>query len=50
VEDDVSVDSETLLVIEFINLKINLAQSFKNAYKNRMCTHIFIKVSDHIYE
>jgi hypothetical protein len=49
VEGDVSVDSETLLVINFMNLKIKLAQSFKCTHKDRVCIGVFIRVSDHIY-
>jgi hypothetical protein len=33
VGDDVSVDSKTLLVTDFVNLKINPAQSFRCAYR-----------------
>jgi hypothetical protein len=29
---DVSIDSETILMIDFMNLKIKSAQSFKGAY------------------
>jgi hypothetical protein len=49
VGDDVSVDNETLLVTDFVNLKINPIQSFKCANKDRLCVHVFIGVSDHIY-
>jgi hypothetical protein len=47
VECDVSVDSETLLVTDFVNLKINPTQSFRGAHKSRMCMCVFIKVSPH---
>jgi hypothetical protein len=40
--DDVPVNNETLLVTDFINLKIKLTQSFKYDYKDRMCVCIFI--------
>jgi hypothetical protein len=30
---DVPVDSETLLVTDFVNLKIRLTQSFRGAHK-----------------
>jgi hypothetical protein len=42
---DVPVDSETLLVIDFVNLKIKLAQSFEGAHRDRVCVHMFIGVS-----
>jgi hypothetical protein len=45
----VSVDSEALLVIDFVNFKIKSAQSFEGAYKDRVCIHVFIEVSTHIY-
>jgi hypothetical protein len=45
---DVPVDSETLLMIDFVNLKIKLTQSFGCAHKDRVCVHIFREVSAHI--
>jgi hypothetical protein len=42
---NVLIDSETLLVTDFVNLKIKSAQSFECAHRNRMCVHIFIGVS-----
>jgi hypothetical protein len=45
VRDDVPVDNETLLVTDFVNLKIKSAQSFRDAYKGRVCVHVFIKMS-----
>jgi hypothetical protein len=38
---DVSVDNESLLVINFVNLKIKLTQSFRDAHRDRvfMCVH-----------
>jgi glucan phosphoethanolaminetransferase (alkaline phosphatase superfamily) len=45
VEGDISVDSEALLVTDFINLKIKLAQSFRVAHMGRVCVHVFIEVS-----
>jgi hypothetical protein len=44
VRDDVPVDNETLLVTDFVNLKIKSAQSFRDAYKGRVCVHVFIKM------
>jgi hypothetical protein len=46
---DVSVDSDVLLVIDFVNLKIKSAQSFRCAYSDRKCVCIFIGMSAHIY-
>jgi hypothetical protein len=45
VGDDVPVDSEALLVTDFVNLKIKLTQSFRGVHRGRMCIHIFIEVS-----
>jgi hypothetical protein len=42
---DVLVDSEALLVIDFVNLKIKLAQSFRSAHKGRVRVRVFIRVS-----
>jgi hypothetical protein len=39
-------DSETLLVIDFINLKIKPTLSFKGAHMSKLCVHILIDVSD----
>jgi hypothetical protein len=46
---DVSIESETLLVTDFVNLKIKPAQSFGGAHRDRMCVTVFIGVSDHTY-
>jgi hypothetical protein len=42
VEDDVSVNSETLLVTDFVNLKIK-----SGAHTDRVCGRVFIGVSAH---
>jgi hypothetical protein len=42
---DVSVDSETLLVTKFMNLKIKPVQSFRCVYRGMMCVYMFIHVS-----
>jgi outer membrane protein W len=42
VGDDVTVDSDVLLVIDFVNLKIKPTQSFKDAHRGKVCVHIFI--------
>jgi hypothetical protein len=49
VEGDVPVDSETLLVTDFMDLKIKLFHSFRGAHKSRMCVYVFIEVSAHTY-
>jgi hypothetical protein len=36
------INNETLLVIDFVNLKINLAQSFKYAHIARVCVRVYI--------
>jgi hypothetical protein len=38
---DVPVDSDTLLVTEFVNLKIKSIQSFKDTHKNMMCVCVY---------
>jgi hypothetical protein len=40
---DVPIDSEMLLMTDFMNLKIKSAQSFGGDYIGRMCVHVFIK-------
>jgi hypothetical protein len=42
---DVSVDSETFLMTDFVNLKIKPTQSFGCAHKDRVCVYMFIEVS-----
>jgi hypothetical protein len=42
---DVPIDSDTLLVTEFVNLKIKPAQSFRGAHRGRVCMRVFIGVS-----
>jgi hypothetical protein len=44
---DVIVDSETLSVTDFMNLKIKLTQSFGGAHRGRVCVRVFIGVSAH---
>jgi hypothetical protein len=46
---DVPVDSEVLLVTDFMNLKIKSAQSFRSAHRDRLCVRVFIEVSDRTY-
>jgi hypothetical protein len=49
VRDDVPVDSDVLLVTDFINLKIQPTQSFEGAYRGRMYVRVFIGVGTHTY-
>jgi hypothetical protein len=42
---DVSVDSEALLVTDFVNLKIKPTQSFRCAHKSMVYVRVFIWVS-----
>jgi hypothetical protein len=46
---DVPVDSEPLLVIDFVNLKIKPIQFFRCAHRDRVCVHVFIEVNDRMY-
>jgi hypothetical protein len=39
VGDDIPVDSETLLMTDFINLKIKPTQSFRGAHRDRVCIY-----------
>jgi hypothetical protein len=39
----------TLLVTDFVNLNIKSAQSFKDVHRAKMCIHVFIGVSNHMY-
>jgi hypothetical protein len=45
----VSIDSETLLITDFVNLKIQSVQSFRGAHKDRVHIHIFIEMSAHTH-
>jgi hypothetical protein len=45
---NVPVDSETLLVTDFVNLKIKSAQFFKYAHRSKVCVCVFIGVSVHM--
>jgi hypothetical protein len=46
---DVPVDSDALLMTDFVNLKIKPAQSFRCAYKSRVCVRTLIGMSAHIH-
>ncbi len=45
---DISIDSETFLVTDFVTIKIKSTQSFECAHKDRMCVRVFIGISAHI--
>jgi hypothetical protein len=40
VEGDITIDSETLLVIDFVNLKIKPAQFFGGVDMGRICIRV----------
>jgi hypothetical protein len=44
---DAPVDSDTLLVIDFVNLNIKPAQSFGYAHRVRIYVYVFIEMSAH---
>jgi hypothetical protein len=50
VVDDIPVDSEALLVTDFVNIKIKLSQSFECAHSNMVCVHVFIWEYSYVYE
>jgi hypothetical protein len=50
VGDDVPVDSETLLMIDFVNLMIKSAQSFGCTYRGRVCVYIYMGDCSYVYE
>jgi hypothetical protein len=41
------VHSDVFLVIDFVNLKIKSAQSFRDAHSDRVCVRVFIGVGAH---
>jgi hypothetical protein len=45
VKDDVPINSEVLLVTDFVNLKIKPTQFFKGAHRSKVCVRVFIEVS-----
>jgi hypothetical protein len=45
VRGDALVDSEALLVTDFINLKIKSTQSFRCTHRGRVCIRVLIEVS-----
>jgi hypothetical protein len=49
VRGDVPVDSETLLVTGFVNIKIKPTKSFGGIYRDKLCMRVFIEVSARTY-
>jgi hypothetical protein len=47
---DVPVDSEALLVTDFMNIKIKLAQSFKDAHSGKICVCVYMSEYSYVYE
>jgi hypothetical protein len=47
---DVSINSKTLLLIDFVNLKIKSTQSFKGAHKDRICVCVYKSECSYIYK
>jgi hypothetical protein len=45
VRDDVPVDSGSLLVADFMNIKIKPTQSFRGAHRGKVCVYVFIGMS-----
>jgi hypothetical protein len=48
VRGDVPVESEMLLVTDFINIKIKPAQSFRGAHRDKVCVRVFIEMGAHM--
>jgi hypothetical protein len=47
---DVPVDSDALLVIDFVNLKIKPAQYFGGAHRDRVCVRVHRGECSYVYE
>jgi hypothetical protein len=47
---DVPIDSDTLLMTVFVNLKIKSAQSFRGAHKNRVCVRAYRNKYSYLYK
>jgi hypothetical protein len=50
VGDNIFIDSESLLMIDFVNLKIKLAQYFERTHKDRMCVCVHMDECSYVYE
>jgi hypothetical protein len=46
---NVTVDSDALLVTDFVNLKIKSTQYFRGVYSVRVCVYVFIGMSARTY-
>jgi hypothetical protein len=46
---DVPIDSKTLFVTDFVNLKIKSTQSFKDVHMDMLYVHMFMVISAHTY-
>jgi hypothetical protein len=47
---DIPVDSDALLVTDFVNLKIKPTQSFGGTYRGRVYVRVFIGMSARMYK
>jgi hypothetical protein len=47
---DVPVDSDTLLMTDFVNLKIKSAQSFEGAHRGRVCVCVHRGECSYVYK
>jgi hypothetical protein len=50
VEGDITVDNETLLVIDFVNLKIKPTQFFGGAHKDSVCACVHKVEYSYVYK
>jgi hypothetical protein len=50
VEGNVPVDSDALLVTDFVNLKIEPAQSFGGAHRDRLCVCVHSGECSYVYK
>jgi hypothetical protein len=44
---NIPVNSNMFLMINFVNIKIKLIQSFRNNHKGEVYVYVFIKISDY---
>jgi hypothetical protein len=49
IRGDILIDSDVLLMTDFVNLKIKPTQFFRGAYKSKMYVRVFIEVNTHTY-
>jgi hypothetical protein len=50
VKDDIPVDSDTLLVTDFMNIKIKSTQYFRCTYRDRLCVCVYEDECSYVYE